>query len=88
MESEAEDEAERRSLDSDQEGMLRLESSNAKSMSNFSGTQWTSLPQPLVIDSGAAVAVMPKTWCTDHQTRESVASKAGDFYTTADGGIV
>ncbi len=42
----------------------------------------------MVIDSGAAVTVMPKTWCTDHETRDSVASKAGDYYTTADGGIV
>ncbi len=50
--------------------------------------KWLPLPHPMVIDSGAAVTVMPKTWCMEHETKQSAASKAGDFYTTADGGIV
>ena len=48
-------------------------------------SEWTPMPQPLVVDSGAAETVIPRTWFPNHKTVESEGSKRGVFYTTADG---
>ena len=43
------------------------------------------MPQPLVVYSGAAETVIPRTWFSNHKTGESEGSKGGILYTTADG---
>ena len=49
---------------------------------------WATMPRALVIDSGAAETVMPSDWLPDHEVKESVGSKSGVYYTTADGSPV
>ena len=51
-------------------------------------SEWTPTPQPLVVDSGAAETVIPRTWFLNHETVESEGSKRGVFHTTADGSTV
>ena len=48
----------------------------------------TAMPQPLVVDSGAAETVILRTRFPNHKTVESEGSKRGVFYTTADGSAV
>ena len=43
------------------------------------------MPCPMVIDSGAAETVLPSSWFTTHRTTETDASRAGVYYTTANG---
>ena len=50
--------------------------------------EWTPVPQPLVVDSGAVETVMPKTTFPNHMKVESEGSKRGVFHTTADDSIV
>ena len=40
-------------------------------------SEWTPMPQPLVVDGGAAVTVIPRTWFPSHKTVESEGSKHG-----------
>ena len=51
-------------------------------------SEWTPMPQPLVVDSGAAETVIPRTWFPSHRAVESEGSKHGVFYTTANGSTV
>ena len=46
------------------------------------------MPQPLVVDSGAAETVIPRTWFPSHKTVESEGSKRGVFHTAAHGSSV
>ena len=46
---------------------------------------WTELPHPLVIDSGAAETVIPTDWCANYPTRQGDGSKNGRYYTAANG---
>ena len=46
---------------------------------------WSELPYPLVIDSGAAETVIPTDWCDNYPTRQGQAQKAGRYYTAANG---
>ena len=50
--------------------------------------QWTPMPQPLVIDSGAAETAIRRDCCAKHKTRESTGSRQVLYYTTADGNTV
>ena len=43
------------------------------------------MPCPMVIDSGAAETVLPSSWFKTHKTIETDASRAGVYYTTANG---
>ena len=45
-------------------------------------------PQSLVVDSGPAETVIPRTWFLKHKTVASEGSKRGVFYRTADGSTV
>ncbi len=47
---------------------------------------WHPLPKPIVIDSGAAVSVLPSNWCRQYRTRSTEA--VGTEYSTANGGSV
>ena len=51
-------------------------------------SEWTPMPQPLVVDSGAAETVIPRTLFPYHKTVESEASMRGVLYTTADSSTV
>ena len=46
------------------------------------------MPQPLVVDSGAAQTVRLRTWFPNHKTEEPGGSKRGIFCTTAGGSTV
>ena len=50
-------------------------------------SEWTPMPQPLVVDSGAVETVIPRTW-PNHKTAESEGCKRGVFCTLADGSTV
>ena len=41
------------------------------------------MPQPLIIDSGAAETVMPVSWFEGHKVSETEASRNKEYYTTA-----
>ena len=47
--------------------------------------EWISLPYDLVIDSGAAETVIPLSWLGSHPIEESPDSRAGAYYTAANG---
>ena len=47
--------------------------------------EWEMLPYDLVIDSGAAETVIPLSWLASHPTQESPDSRAGAYYTAANG---
>ena len=49
---------------------------------------WASLPNPLIVYSGAGDTVMPVDWLTSHPLTEVAGSRTHDFYTTADGSKV
>ena len=65
-------------------GMNLFEKGN-KDLCEFTQNEWTPLPKPLVVDSGAGETVMPSDWFPAHATTESDGSRSNDFYTTADG---
>ena len=46
------------------------------------------MPQPSVVDSGAADPLTPRTWIPNHKTLESDGSKRGVFHTTVEGTTV
>ena len=68
-------------------GILQMISVESKPSCEMA-SEWTSMPQPLVVDSGAAETVVPRTWFPSHKTVESEGSKRGVFNTTADGSTV
>lgn len=55
---------------------------------NLQSQEWTPLPKPMVIDSGAGETVLPASWLPEHPTEESLGSKNNDYYVTADGSRV
>ena len=69
-------------------GNLLSSSVESRTVVRDSQREWTPMPQPLVVDSGAAETVIPRIWFPNHQTVESQGSKRGVFYTTADGSTV
>ena len=48
-------------------------------------SEWTPMPQTLVVDSGAVEIGIPRTWFPNRKTVESEGSKRGVFHTTTDG---
>ena len=58
------------------------------SLNNLEKTVWESLPQPIIIDSGASTSVLPLSWCAHVQTKETEASRRGEHYTAANGGKI
>ena len=62
-----------------------LEKSDEKMLGGLVGDDWTELPQPLVIDSGAAETVIPSDWCANYPTRTSTGQQQGRYYTAANG---
>ena len=48
-------------------------------------SEWTPMPQPLVVDSSAAETVTPSTRFPNRKTVESEGSKRRQVHTTADG---
>ena len=68
-------------------GILQSSSVESAPLCEMS-SEWTHMPQPLVVDSGAAETVIPRTWFPSHKTVGSEGSKRGVFYTTADGSTV
>ena len=55
------------------------------SVCNMNGGSWGSLPYPIVVDSGASTSVMPLSWCSHVEIKDTEASKRGVFYTAANG---
>ena len=51
-----------------------------KGLHNVGESKWTKFPEPLIIDSGAAETVLPKTWFLDYECRESAGSRNGQHY--------
>ena len=49
---------------------------------------WKPLPHPIVIDSGASETVLPTSWCSEHNIKESHGSKNGVTYTAANGEVI
>ena len=47
--------------------------------------EWTLMPRPLVIDSGAAETVLPDDWFTEYPLIEGEETKKGQFFVCADG---
>ena len=47
--------------------------------------EWKPMPRPMIVDSGAADTVLPRTWFTSHPLCPTEASKNGDFFITANG---
>ena len=47
--------------------------------------KWAPLPRPLIIDSGAALSVIPEDWCTNYELVETAQSRAGVTYQVANG---
>ncbi len=58
---------------------------NFEDKPDASWPKWETLPQPIVVDSGAAITVIPNNWLLNHKTCESEGSRVGEFYNTADG---
>ena len=57
----------------------------SRDLCGLSATEWTPLPKPLVIDSGAGETVIPIERLPNHPTRESEGSRNDEYYATADG---
>ena len=68
-------------------GMLLSSSVESEPLCEMA-SEWTPMPKPLVVDSGAAETIIPRLWFPSHKTAESEGSKRGVFYTTADGSCV
>ena len=49
----------------------------------FERNGWQPMPQPLIIDSGAAETVMPLSWFEGHTVKATEQSRNKRFYTTA-----
>ena len=74
-------------MDPNPVGILLSSSSESEPLCEMS-SESTPMPQPLVVDSGAAEKVTPRMRFPNHKTVEPKGSKRGVFYTTADGSIV
>ena len=48
-------------------GILLSSSSESEPLCEMS-SEWTPMPKPLVVDSGAAETVIPRTWFPNHKT--------------------
>ena len=57
-------------------------------MCKLEQNEWTRLPKPIVVDSGAAETVIPEDWLPAHETKASPGSLKNEYYVTADGGKV
>ena len=68
-------------------GILLSSSSESEPPCEMS-SEWTPMLQPLMVDSGAAETVIPRTWFPNHKTVESEGSKRGVFHTAAHGSTV
>ena len=73
--------------DSNLAGMLLSNSVGSEPLCEMA-SEWTPMPQPLVVDSGAAETIIPRMWFPSHKTAESEGSKRGVFYTKGDGSNV
>ena len=62
-----------------------LEKHEERPLGNVGNDGWAAMLRPLVIDSGAAEAVMPADWFGAHAAEESDGSRNGAYYTMADG---
>ena len=71
-------------IDSVQEGRI-VQLLEKSELQNLQGRDWTPLPKPMVVDSGAGETVLPSSWLPEHPTEESIGSKNNDYYVTADG---
>ena len=47
--------------------------------------QWSKMPRPLIIDSGAAASAIPQEWFQNYAIEETPESKPGCKYTAANG---
>ena len=65
-------------LDPNLVGILLSSSSESEPLCEMS-SEWAPMPQPLVIDNGAAEAVTPRTWLPNHKTVDSEGSTRGVF---------
>ena len=54
----------------------------------FARGDWEPMPQPMIVDSGAAETVMPAHWLIGHKIYETESSKNKEYYTTANNGRV
>ena len=68
-------------------GMLLSSSVESEPLCEMA-SEWTPMPKPLVVDSGAAETIISRMWFPNHKTAESEGSKRGVFDTTADGSYV
>ena len=58
---------------------------NTPGLHNLDETKWVEFPEAMVVDSGAAVTVLPKAWFGDYALMESAGSRAGAHYNAANG---
>ena len=63
---------------SDEEGGEQL-------VCNMNGSNWESLPFPIIVDSGACASVMPTQWCEHVPLKSTPQSQAGQFFRAANG---
>lgn len=75
----------RNAMEETEKQFMPLDKHCGKALDNVSGNNWEVLPQPLVIDSGAAETVMPTDWCSQYPTTTSAGQRNGDWYTAAYG---
>ena len=59
-----------------------------RDLCGFARGEWEPMPQPMIVDSGAAETVMPAHWLIGHKIHENESSKNKEYYTTANGGRV
>ena len=50
--------------------------------------KWEHLPQPIIVDSGASISVLPKGWGLKYPIKETEASRRGTAYKVANGATV
>ena len=81
------EDTEGRKKDPNLAGMLLSSSVESEPLCEMA-SEWTAMPQPLVVDSGAAETIIPRLWFPSHKTAESEGSKRVVFYTTPDGSSV
>ena len=49
------------------------------------GENWEQSPFPIIADSGACISVLPTVWCQHVPVEETNESRAGEFFTAANG---
>ncbi len=62
-----------------------LLNSTAGSLDSVSSSGWSTFPQPMVVDSGAAETVMPEEWLQEHMVKPTEKSRNDVYYTAANG---